>query len=182
MECRGSRRRWCWAPCSDAPKNLPPAASSHSKKKKKQPIKNNLGGNEISIIDCKAVYPTHLKCRRRWRRPESPHVGRGCMHARLERRRREKKGWRRSREERRNKQTVGEKKTKKNKTSNSKAKSEREALLSSRPHASSPSSFFARLQRCRELEATAKVRGEVSQFPISEVVCLPPAWVAPKVP
>lgn len=91
MECRGCRRRWCWAPCSDAPKNLPPAASSHTKKKKK-PIKNNLGGNEISIIDCKAVYPTHLKCRRRWRRPESPHAGRGCMHARLERRRREKKG------------------------------------------------------------------------------------------
>lgn len=63
---------------------------------KKKPRKNNLGGNEISIIDCKAVYPTHLKCRRRWWRPKSPHIGRGCMHARLERRRRgnkKKRAW-----------------------------------------------------------------------------------------
>lgn len=114
MECRGCNAEGAGAepPAVMPPKNLPPAASSHHPPKKNQAIKNNLGGNEISIIDCKAVYPTHLKCRRRWRRPESPHVGWGCMHARLERRRREKKkkGWGRSREERRNKQTVERKK------------------------------------------------------------------------
>lgn len=101
--------QWC-------PQKISHQQHLHIPRKKNQAIKNNLGGNEISIIDCKAVYPTHLKCRRRWRRPESPHVGWGCMHARLERRRREKKkkrGWGRSRVERRNKQTVERKKKKK---------------------------------------------------------------------
>lgn len=31
-------------------------------------------------------------------------------------------------------------------------------------------------------DSKAKVKGEVSQFSISEVVCLPQAWVVPKVP